>query len=60
MLTRKFPQFSQVYVHVTNHMPTDSCTLHWHGMTMRGAQWADGAAHVTQCPIPPGGKFTYR
>nr|AGY56176.1 laccase 8 [Volvariella volvacea] len=37
-----------------------STSIHWHGLFQRGSQWADGPAFVTQCPISPGHKFTYR
>ncbi|KAL0419193.1 UNVERIFIED_CONTAM: Laccase-3 [Sesamum radiatum] len=33
-------------------------TLHWHGI--RQMRWADGPEYVTQCPIKPGGTYTYR
>ena len=31
-----------------------------HGLFQRGTQWADGPEMVTQCPICPGGRYTYR
>ncbi|KAK9129557.1 hypothetical protein Sjap_010044 [Stephania japonica] len=35
-------------------------TLHWHGIHQRRTAWADGPDHITQCPIQPGGSYTYR
>ena len=35
----------------------DSCR---HGIFQRGTPWADGPAMVTQCPVKPGGNYTYR
>ncbi|KAL3518008.1 hypothetical protein ACH5RR_020597 [Cinchona calisaya] len=35
-------------------------TLHWHGIRQMRTPWADGPEYVTQCPIQPGGTYTYR
>ncbi|XP_052185641.1 laccase-13-like [Diospyros lotus] len=35
-------------------------TIHWHGIRQMRTPWADGPAYVTQCPIKPGGSYTYR
>ncbi|OMP02338.1 Multicopper oxidase, type 1 [Corchorus olitorius] len=35
-------------------------SLHWHGIRQLRNPWADGPEYVTQCPIPPGGTYTYR
>ncbi|CAA2953602.1 laccase-3-like [Olea europaea subsp. europaea] len=35
-------------------------TLHWHGIRQLRTPWADGPEYVTQCPIQPGGSYTYR
>ncbi|XP_054796794.1 laccase-3-like [Prosopis cineraria] len=35
-------------------------SIHWHGLRMLQNPWADGPTYVTQCPIPPGGTYTYR
>ncbi|KAL7108926.1 hypothetical protein ACP275_06G143700 [Erythranthe tilingii] len=35
-------------------------TIHWHGVRQMRTAWADGPAFVTQCPIRPGGSYTYR
>lgn len=34
--------------------------LHWHGLSMRGAQVMDGASSFTSCPLLPGNATTYR
>jgi laccase len=31
-----------------------------HGVEQIRTGWADGPAYITQCPIPPGGHYTYR
>ncbi|CAN6381174.1 unnamed protein product [Urochloa humidicola] len=48
-----------VVVHVVNNSPYN-ITVHWHGLFQRGTQWADGPEMVTQCPIHPGSRYTYR
>ncbi|KAI5831415.1 multicopper oxidase/laccase, partial [Schizophyllum commune Tattone D] len=35
-------------------------SIHWHGFYQRGTNYADGVAYVTQCPLMPGEKFTYK
>ncbi|PKA50684.1 Laccase-3 [Apostasia shenzhenica] len=35
-------------------------TLHWHGIRQFRTAWADGPEFITQCPIRPGGSYTYR
>ncbi|KAK9124631.1 hypothetical protein Sjap_014233 [Stephania japonica] len=32
----------------------------WHGIRQMRTGWADGPEFVTQCPIRPGGSYTYR
>ncbi|KAL0959310.1 hypothetical protein HGRIS_014574 [Hohenbuehelia grisea] len=36
-----------------------STSIHWHGFVQKGTSWADGAAFVTQCPIPKDESFLY-
>lgn len=48
-----------VIVNVKNSMPDQSTSLHFHGLFMNGTAHMDGPSMVTQCPIPPGGSFTY-
>ena len=31
-----------------------------HGVRQIRSPWADGPAYITQCPIQPGGNFTYQ
>ncbi|KAI1272715.1 multicopper oxidase-domain-containing protein [Xylaria sp. FL0933] len=38
---------------------SNATALHWHGIFQNGTNWMDGAAGVTQCPIPPGQSFEY-
>ncbi|XP_051143331.1 laccase-12-like [Andrographis paniculata] len=35
-------------------------TIHWHGVRQLRTAWADGPEFITQCPIRPGGSYTYR
>ncbi|KAF9435748.1 hypothetical protein BGZ76_005611 [Entomortierella beljakovae] len=37
----------------------DPASLHSHGLFQTGNAQMDGPSMVTQCPIPPGGNFTY-
>ncbi|CAL9002701.1 unnamed protein product [Prunus brigantina] len=46
-------------VHVFNQSPYN-ITIHWHGIFQLLSAWADGPVYVTQCPILPGHKYTYR
>jgi FtsP/CotA-like multicopper oxidase with cupredoxin domain len=43
-------------VKLTNNL-SEPTTIHWHGLVLPNSQ--DGAADVTQPPIPPGASFTY-
>ncbi|GAA5874036.1 hypothetical protein JCM3774_001590 [Rhodotorula dairenensis] len=47
-----------VVIHVTN-MLDQPTTVHFHGITQNGTNWADGPSGVTQCPISPGDTYTY-
>lgn len=49
----------EVIIRVKNRMISDTVTVHFHGIEMRGTPWMDGVAFVTQCPILPGQSFTY-
>ncbi|KZO91089.1 multicopper oxidase [Calocera viscosa TUFC12733] len=46
-------------MHVTNGLGTDGTGLHTHGMYFNTTSYFDGAAWVTQCPIPAGQSLTY-
>ncbi|KAJ1552837.1 hypothetical protein HK405_009845, partial [Cladochytrium tenue] len=48
-----------VVVHVNNGLDSPTA-LHWHGLLQNGSYEMDGAVGAVQCPIPPGGSFTYR
>lgn len=45
-------------MHVTNLLDQPT-TVHFHGIIQNGTNWADGPSGVTQCPISPGGTYTY-
>ncbi|TVY80676.1 oxidoreductase ptaK [Lachnellula suecica] len=49
----------QVTVHNLITGPSEGTALHWHGILQKESQWMDGVPGVQQCPIPPGGSFTY-
>ncbi|KAG0612319.1 hypothetical protein M758_6G018500 [Ceratodon purpureus] len=34
-------------------------TMHWHGIRQFQTNYADGPAHITQCPIQTGGSYIY-
>lgn len=47
-------------IQVTVHNKLDEGTsLHWHGLLQKESPWMDGVPGISQCPIPPGGTFTY-
>ena len=48
-----------VFVNVHNR-GRKNITLHWHGVDQPRNRWFDGPEFITQCPIRPGAKFTYR
>ncbi|RYN46516.1 hypothetical protein AA0114_g8304 [Alternaria tenuissima] len=48
-----------VQVTVHNSLPDQTTALHFHGIWQKGTQVYDGPSGVTQCPIRPGGSFTY-
>lgn len=51
----------RLIVHVTNKLedPKEKISIHWHGISMRGANAMDGAVGFTQCPIQINKTFTY-
>jgi FtsP/CotA-like multicopper oxidase with cupredoxin domain len=55
--TLRVRQGAEVVVRVTNDTDIET-TVHWHGLRLANTQ--DGVPGVTQQPIPPGGRFTYR
>lgn len=48
-----------VIVHVINNSPYN-ITIHWHGVFQLYSAWSDGPEYITQCPIRPENKFTYK
>ncbi|KAH8894446.1 hypothetical protein GQ53DRAFT_779958 [Thozetella sp. PMI_491] len=46
-------------VHVTNNLPDNGTTVHWHGIRQLNSSEMDGVPGVTQCPIAPGDTMTY-
>ena len=40
--------------------PEEGTALHWHGIRQSKSPWYDGTPSISQCPIAPGGSFTYR
>ncbi|KAF1813975.1 conidial pigment biosynthesis oxidase Abr1/brown 1 [Eremomyces bilateralis CBS 781.70] len=49
----------RLIIKVHNELGNQSTAVHWHGIHQRGSPEMDGAAGVTQCPIPTGASFTY-
>jgi len=49
-----------VIIHVTNHLLSESVTVHWHGIHQRGTPYSDGVAFISQCPVMPGQLFSYK
>ena len=49
----------RVVVNLRNQLGNETTSLHFHGLFQQGSNTMDGPAGVTQCPIPPGEKFTY-
>ncbi|MCJ1419275.1 hypothetical protein MMC32_005629 [Xylographa parallela] len=37
----------------------NATSIHWHGIYQNGTNRMDGTVGITQCPIAPGGVFTY-
>ncbi|KAJ9545276.1 hypothetical protein OSB04_024983 [Centaurea solstitialis] len=57
--TLRVQEGDTLIVHVFNRSPYN-LTIHWHGVFQRLTPWADGPEFVTQCPIRPGGNYTYK
>ncbi|MCI0599834.1 MAG: multicopper oxidase domain-containing protein [Beijerinckiaceae bacterium] len=53
----RFKKGEEVKVRLINKL-SQPTTLHWHGVRIINAM--DGAAGLTQAPVPPGGTFDYR
>lgn len=52
----RVPQGSRLRVNLLNQLPV-ATTMHWHGIRVPNAM--DGVPHLTQAPVPPGGRFSY-
>lgn len=48
-----------VVINVLNQLRNESTSLHFHGIYQNGSTDMDGVTGVSQCPIQPGGFFTY-
>ncbi|KAK9413924.1 putative Multicopper oxidase [Seiridium unicorne] len=49
-----------IVVHVTNSVPNNGTSLHWHGVRQYLGNDHDGVASVTQCPLASGQSMTYK
>ena len=49
-----------IEVTVTNFLPCNGTTVHWHGLRQLDNAENDGVNAVTQCPIAPGDSYTYK
>ncbi|KAH6653398.1 Cupredoxin [Truncatella angustata] len=50
----------EVVVHITNGIPDNGTSVHWHGVRQLNSVASDGVPGVTQCPIAHGQTKTYR
>ena len=50
----------QLEITVTNRLPHNGTTIHWHGIRQKGTLDMDGVNGVTQCPIATNDSFTYK
>ncbi|RDW87754.1 hypothetical protein BP5796_03448 [Coleophoma crateriformis] len=48
-----------VVVHVTNNVPNNGSSIHFHGIRQNYTNQNDGVPSLTQCPIAPGETYTY-
>ncbi|KAK3333014.1 multicopper oxidase [Cercophora scortea] len=48
-----------IIVHVTNNLPDQGTSIHFHGLRQKGTNDQDGVPSITQCPITPGKTKTY-
>ena len=49
----------KVRITVHNLLPTETTSIHWHGIKQTGTPWSDGTPGITQCPIGPGESFVH-
>jgi len=52
----RYPQGARLEIEFENRLPVET-TVHWHGIRLPNAM--DGVPHLTQPPVPPGGRFRY-
>ncbi|KAK8158028.1 Cupredoxin [Phyllosticta citrichinensis] len=57
--TLRFKSGSVVWVRVYNDMTDHNLTMHWHGLTMAVAPWADGTPRASQFEIGASFYFDY-
>ena len=50
----------EIIVKVTNHLPSDAISIHWHGQRQYKTVWQDGIGMISSCPIPPHTSYTHR
>lgn len=48
-----------VRITVINNLPTESTSIHWHGIKQVRTPWSDGVPGVSQCAIGPDQSFVY-
>ncbi|KAI0129781.1 laccase-1 [Xylariales sp. AK1849] len=48
-----------ITVTITNSLPINGTSIHWHGMRQLHTNIQDGVNGVTECPIAPGSSKTY-
>ncbi|KAJ6504465.1 multi-copper oxidase [Mycena vulgaris] len=49
----------RILVYVTNGLPHDGTSIHWHGLYQNHTNFYDGATGISQCAIPPGETLIY-
>ncbi|EME78562.1 uncharacterized protein MYCFIDRAFT_190803 [Pseudocercospora fijiensis CIRAD86] len=49
----------EIIIEVENALEQDGIAIHWHGLSMNGANEMDGVVGITQAPIQPSQNFTY-
>ncbi|KAH7025110.1 ferroxidase [Microdochium trichocladiopsis] len=49
----------RIIINTLNSLGDQDTSLHFHGLFMNGTTHMDGPVQVSQCPIPPGARFTY-
>lgn len=56
--TLEFTEGDEAVIKVTNNVPDDEVSVHWHGLLLPSLM--DGVPYVSTPPIRPGESFTYR